>query len=169
MKRVLSAMLVLMTVMLAGCAGTKEVTIPPMFVGETTQEALNALAEEKGYEAITLNEDGSATYKMTAAQHKAMLSEMTKSMDETLAEMPKSEAFPNVVSIEANDDYTDFKIVTTNEELDITERFSVMMFYSYGGMYSAFKGEEVDNIHVSFINEASGEVIEERNSKDMGQ
>jgi hypothetical protein len=32
--------------------------------------------------------------------------------------------YPNVVSIEANDNYTEFTIVTKNEELDMSESFS---------------------------------------------
>jgi hypothetical protein len=35
-------------------------------------------------------------------------------------------------------------------------------------MYSAFAGKEAENIHVSYINESTGEVIEEVNSADMG-
>jgi hypothetical protein len=36
-----------------------------------------------------------------------------------------------------------------------------------GGIYSIFDGEEVDNINVKFINEASGEIISESNSSEM--
>ena len=42
-----------------------ELTIPKDYVGETTQENLDALAAEKGFKSITLNPDGSATYIMT--------------------------------------------------------------------------------------------------------
>lgn len=39
--------------------------------------------------------------------------------------------------------------------------------YMYGGMYHIFNGTEVDNIAVGFINEATGEIINTANSRDM--
>lgn len=45
------------------------VTVPADFVGETTQEELDAKAKESGYK-VTLNDDGSATYTMSKSQHK---------------------------------------------------------------------------------------------------
>ncbi|MER2027079.1 MAG: hypothetical protein ABS874_07575 [Lachnospiraceae bacterium] len=48
------------------------------------------------------------------------------------------------------------------------ESFSVLSFYIYGGMYNSFNGTPADNIHVDFINEASGEVIDSFDSENMG-
>ncbi len=143
-------------------------TIPAEFIGEVTQEELDASAAEKGYKSATLNDDGSVTFVMTKAQHEEMLSEVSDSIDEGLEELAQSEEFPNFVSIDANDDYTDFKVVTSSEELGLMEGFSTFFFYTYGGMYSAFAGKKAENIHVSYINESTGEVIEEVNSSDMG-
>ena len=60
----------------------------------------------------------------------------------------------------------DFTIKTKSKELDINESFSVMAFYMYGGMYNLYSGEEIDNVHVKFVNSDSGETISESNSKD---
>lgn len=38
----------------------------------------------------------------------------------------------------------------------------------YGGIYGIFSGEEVENIQVTFINEATGDVISESNSSELG-
>ncbi len=146
-----------------------KLTIPADYVGESTQEELTATAEEEGYKSIKLNEDGSATYTMTKAQHKEMLDEMKQGMNESIDEMIQSEEFPNVVNIESNEDYTEFKVTTTNEEPDMSESFLTLSFYMYGGVYGIFSGEQADNIKVAFINKASGEVISEENSKDMGE
>ena len=35
------------------------------------------------------------------------------------------------------------------------------------GSYNAFAGNAVDNIYVKFVNQASGEVIQEANARDM--
>lgn len=144
-----------------------ELTIPATYVGEKTQEELTATAQENGYKSITLNEDGSATYIMTKSQHKKMLKDLKTSFDTALNDMIESENYPSFTKIETNDKYTDFTITTTHTELDFSESFSVMAFYMYGGMYSVFSGEDVDNVHVKFINDVTGEVVSESNSNEM--
>lgn len=143
-------------------------TIPKDFVGDTTQEKLDESAKEKGYKSATLNSDGSVTYVMTKAQHEEMLAGIRESIDQSLAEMVGSTDYPNITNVEANDNYTSFTITTKNAEPDLSESFSVMGLYMYGGMYGIFAGEEVDNIHVDFVNADSGEIISSANSEDMG-
>lgn len=143
--------------------------IPPDLVGDTTQEELDATCKEKGFKSIVLNDDGSATYTMTKEQHKKLMEEYKIQIDNTINEMIGSEDYPNITSIEANDNYTEFTVATKNKELDMAESFSAMSFYMYGGIYNAFNGENVENISVTFINADSGDVIETVNSSDMGQ
>lgn len=143
-------------------------TIPSDFVGETTQEELDKVAEEKGYKSVTLNEDGSATYVMTKSQHKDMMQSTSESIEESLNEMIGSEDYPNFTSIEHNDDFTEFTVTTKSTELDMNESFSVMSFYMYGGMYNIFNGTPADNVHVDFVNADSGEIIESSDSDDAG-
>lgn len=143
------------------------ITLPADIMGEITQAELDKTCIEMGYGSITLNEDGSATYVMTKSQHKKLLEETKTSFDTSLAEMIGDENYPNVTDINANDDFTEFTITTKSTELSITESFSVMVFYMYGGMYGRFAGTEVDNVSVTFINADSGEVISTANSSDM--
>ena len=143
-------------------------TIPADYVEATTQEELDEAAKEHGYQA-KLNEDGSATYTMTKKQHKEMMEELTASMQEELDDMIESETYPSITNVEANSDFTEFTVTTKNEKLDMTETFSVITFYMYGGMYSIFNGTEIDNIHVDFVNADSGEVISSHDSKYMGK
>lgn len=148
---------------------TVELKIPADYVGESTQEELDATVKEKGYKSVTLNDDGSATYIMTKKQHQEMMDEMKGNINDSLSELVGSEEYPNFVDVKANDDYTTFTITTKSTELDLNESFSVMMFYMYGGMYHIFDGTTVDNIHVDFVNADSGEVISSADSKDMGE
>lgn len=143
-------------------------TIPKDFVGETTQEKLDESVKEKGYKSATLNSDGSVTYVMTKAQHEEMLVGIRESIDKSLSEMIGSSDYPNITNVEHNDNYTSFTITTKNAEPDMSESFSVMALYMYGGMYGIFSGEEVDNVHVDFKNADSGEIISSANSEDMG-
>ncbi|MBP3802467.1 MAG: hypothetical protein J6I76_01005 [Oribacterium sp.] len=142
-------------------------TIPKDFIGEATQEDLDDLAKEKGIKSITLNSDGSATYVMSKAKHEEMVSDVRKQINDSLQEMVGSETYPNIIAISADDDFTNFTVTTKNKELDFAESFGVMALYMYGSMYAVFSGEEVDNIHVEFVNADSGEVISSGDSKDM--
>ena len=144
-----------------------EMTFPPDFVGETTQEELNQLAITDGFISITLNDDGSATYIMTKNKHKKLLEETRVSFESSLEEMIGSSDYPEIVSIKANDNFTEFTVVTKNTELSFSESFSVISFYMMGGMYGIFSGEEVDDVNVKFVNESSGEIISQSNSNDM--
>ena len=142
--------------------------VPKDFIGETTQEELDKTAKEKGYKSATLNDDGSVTYVITKEQHKEMLEAVKKSIDESLAEMIGSEEYPNVTNVTANSDYTSFTITTKNAEPDFSESLAVISLYMFGGMYGVFSGERVDNVHVDFVNDASGDVISSSDSKNMG-
>ncbi len=143
-----------------------ELTIPAEYVGETTQEELDKDAAEYGYK-VTLNSDGTATYKMTKSQHEKILEDMAESFNQELDKMIGSEEYPNFTKIESNDNFTEFKVTTKSTELDMNESFSVIAFYMYGGLYGTFSGKDADNVSVTFINEESGEIIDVSNSSDM--
>lgn len=140
--------------------------IPSEYVGESTQEDLDAQASKYGYK-VTLNSDGTATYTMTKKQHKQMLEDLSANINSTLSEMIGSEDYPNITDITANKNFTSFTITTTSTELDMNESFSVMAFYMYGGMYNIFSGEAIDNVHVDFVNAKTGEVISSGDSSEM--
>lgn len=145
------------------------IQVPSDFAeAEKTQADYDLIAKEKGWKSITLNEDGSLTYEMTKNQHKELMNETVKSFRKSLDEMISSGEYENFVNIEVNADYSEFTVITKSEELDMTESFSTMAFYMMSGMYNIFNGTAADNCKVVFINEISGEIIQEANSKDMG-
>lgn len=143
------------------------IVFPQDYVGDKTQADLDQECKDFGYKSITLNEDGSATYVMSKAQHKELLEETRVSINASLTELVGSEDYPNFTAIETNDNFTEFTITTKSTELDFSESFSILMYYMYGGMYAIFSGEEVDNISVTFINADTGNIISESNSSDM--
>lgn len=146
---------------------TVEITIPATLAGETTQEELNQALAENGYKSATLNDDGSVTYVMSKAKHRELMQEMTKTINESIDDMVGSEEYPSFTKIETNDDFTEFTVTTTSTELGLTESFSVLGFYMYGGLYNAFNGTQTDNISVTFVNADTGEVIQTSNSSDL--
>ena len=144
-------------------------TIPVDFVEEDmTQEKLDQVAAESGYQSATLNADGSITYVMTKAQHNKMMEGIRESIDESLSSMGNSDDYPGMVSVKANDDYTKFTVTMSTDEVGMESSFAVMMFYISSGMYHVFNGTEVDNVNVQYVKEGTGEILQESNSSDMG-
>ena len=141
------------------------VTLPADLMGEITQEELEEDSEH--FHSATLNEDGSVTFVMSKRQHKELLQELAASIREELDQMPGSENYPNVTKVEANEDFTVFTMTTTSEEPTLTESLSVMGFYIYGGMYGIFSGNDPENIHVDFVNAATGEVMASSDSSEL--
>ncbi len=143
-------------------------TIPAEFAEDMTQDELDAEVADGEVKSAKLNEDGSVTLEMSKKQHDEMMSGLADSFQETFDGMINDEG-TNFVSIDYNDDFTEFTVVTTSTELNLTESFSSLALYFAGGMYNAFAGNPVDNICVKFVNQTSGEVIEEANSRDMNE
>lgn len=144
------------------------VTVPAEFLdANKTQADYDAAAAEAGYKSATLNEDGSVTYVMTKKQHRELLVQMAETIDSALTEMVGSNDYPNFVSISHNDNFTEFTVVSKSTSLDFNESFSVLAFYMYSGMYNAFAGEEIENCHIDFVNEASGQVFDSADSSEM--
>lgn len=168
-----------MVVSLCACGAAKApveedvtVTLPADLLAldgtEVTQEDLDQTIEEEGWKSATLNEDGSITYVMTKEKHEEMLQEVRGLIDEAIAEMTDSGDYSNIVSVEPNDDYSQFTVTLNTDEVGLMESIAVLGLYIYGAMYQTVNGAETDNINVQFVNADTGEVIEEANSSDLG-
>ena len=145
---------------------TASITIPAELVGdEMTQEELDANAESS-YISAKLNEDGSVTYKLTKQQHKAMLDDFVETMDQSIQEMLDSEDYA-FTDIKYNDDYTQFDVTLSTDEVGFAEGFAALAFYVYGGMYGIFSGHTADNITVNYY-DSNGNLIDSANSNDTG-
>ena len=147
-------------------AGKITITFPAGYLNIATQEAVDAAVKEKGYELGKLNSDGSVTFVMSDDQYEDLLAGVKKNVDDSLDEMVGSEEYPEITAITHNDDYTVFMVTTKNEEVGLGELMSVITFFTVGYTYSVYSGDAVDNLHVDFVNEASGKVIYSTDSKD---
>ena len=115
-------------------------------------------------ESIVQNEDGSITVILPREEHEKMLAELKPEMDTALKELTEDESM-GFTEVTANDDYTSFTVRTKSTSVGFMESLSLMMFYTYGGMYSLVSGGSLDNIHVDFVNDETGEII---GSEDSG-
>lgn len=89
------------------------------------------------------------------------------SINSSISEMIGSEDCPNITDVTANSDFTSYTITTTNSEPDLSETVAAMSLYMMSGMYYAFDGTSIDNVHVDFVNADSGEVISSSDSSDL--
>ena len=142
------------------------VTIPSDLAGEEiTQDELDA---NKGdhYTSATLNEDGSVTYKMTKKQHKAMVNDLHIQFDKAIEDLINDDTY-NIDSVSHNSAYTEFDITLSTESLGLTDSFSVLLFYLYGGICEIFTGKTEDVV-VNFYG-PDGALIESANSSNLNQ
>lgn len=141
------------------------ITLPAELVGdEITQEKIDAEAGTT-YTSGKLNDDGSVTYKMTKAQHKAMLDQLAEAMESALKDMTESGDYA-ISEITHNADFTSFEVKLTTEDVGMAEGFLAMGLYMYGGMYGIFTGKKTD-ITVNYYS-VNGDLIYTANSADAG-
>lgn len=155
------------SILIDEASSTVELTIPPSYMESVTQEELDTAAKEMGIESITLQDDGSALYRMTIEQHEQMLADIRENIRIGMESMKESNDYKNFVDITANEDYTEFTVTTTEKRLDMRESFSVMTFYMYGEMYNMFNGTPAANIHVEFIHSETGAVVSAADSSNQ--
>ncbi len=145
---------------------TVSITTPKDFVTEEmTQKKLDADAGDN-YLSAKLNKDGSVTYKMTKAQHRAMLENITEGMEQSFQEMINDENY-SITEIKHNDTYSVFDVTLDTDTLGLGDSFTVLAFYMYGGLYGIFSGNKVDNVIVNFYDPA-GKILESANSAKQG-
>ena len=141
------------------------ITLPAELVGEEmTQEKIDAEAGTT-YTSGKLNDDGSVTYKMTKAQHKAMLDQLAESMETALKNLTESGDYA-ISEITHNADFTSFDVRLTTEDVGMSEGFLAMGLYMYGGMYGIFTGKNAD-ITVNYYS-VNGDLIYTANSAEAG-
>ena len=167
-----SSLLMLLMLTLCACGGEKTVTItlPGEFFameGAVTQAELDATAEAEGYEALTLNDDGTVSAVFTKEQHEEIMAEMKAGIDEMVQDLLTSGDCPSFVAIEPNDNYSLFKITVTTPEIDPMEEFSASFGLGMGAaMYQIMNGTPDVELVIQYIDQNTGEIIKEVNSAD---
>lgn len=147
---------------------TVTINVPKDMVSSKSQEELDQkVAADDGYISAILNADGSATYVMTKAKHTEMMLTVKELLEEELAKIPGSDSTPNITSVTMNSSADVFTVITTNETLSLGEQMEALVFYGLGAMYNQMNGTPADNIRVDYFNEATGQLIDTANSKNM--
>lgn len=127
-----------------------ELTVPATYVNNATQEDLNTTAQKAGYESITLNEDGSATYRITPAQHQTMLENLRIGIQDKIKLLPTSPKYDSIDNIITNDDFTSYEVHLNISGTDFDTSMVILNLRMYTAMYQAFCGNNDISMHIDF-------------------
>jgi hypothetical protein len=143
------------------------ITIPASFYEgtEITQESLNAEAAKDGLGKATLNADGSVTWRMSKAEHKKMMAEYKKSVDDYIQEaVDDSPAVFREITYDKN--MTEFKILVDRAKFE--EDFTAGMIGFGIGILASFyqmfnSGVQDPKIAILLIDATTGKVFDTQN------
>jgi hypothetical protein len=143
------------------------ITIPASFYEGTkiTQESLNADAAKNGTGKATLNADGSVTWRMSKAEHKKIMADMKKSVDDYIQEAVDDS--PSVFrQITYDKNMTEFKILVDRAKFEEDFAagmigFGISILASFYQMFNS--GVENPKIAIQLIDAATGKVFDTQN------
>jgi hypothetical protein len=140
-----------------------DVTIPASFYEDQklSQAELDADAAKKGYGKAKLNSDGSVSFRMSKAQHKAALVEMKKSLDDYIQESV-NESPGTLRKISYNSNMTEFNISVDKAKFedDFAAGFIGLGVAFQASFYQMFNGTQVPKTQINFIDQSTGKVFD---------
>ena len=145
---------------------TVSLTVPADLAQYTTQETIDAGIGTQ-YQSAVRNEDGSITYKMTKAQHQAMVEQLAISFDSSLQELVDDENHM-ISNITRNNDFTVFDVTLDGTELAMSDAYTAFGLYMYGDMYGIFNGSRPEHVIVNYY-DPNGNLIDSGDSATMRQ
>lgn len=153
----------------AGSAAADEeekvtVVIPTVYEDVKTQEEADEICRRNGYESAVLEEDGSLTIVISRSVYDEMIRQYKESVDKGIAEITAGDS--SIVKIEYNEDYSEFTVTVSEDELGIIERQAADELVMYGTLYHVYTGNDVDHITVNYVN-GSGETVETADSGSL--
>ena len=136
---------------------------------ETAEEFKASLEEneEVDFKDVTVNEDGSVTFKMSKSDHNKMMDEMLKSIDSSIAEITQNkEDYPNVIDITHDKDLLNWKVKMSSTEKTISESFLCFSLTIQSVFYHGFNGDKQADVVVDYVDE-DGNVFDTWSSKAL--
>lgn len=143
-----------------------EVTLPASMLessdanAETPEEYCTRMQSEDGIQSATLNVDGSVTLKMTKAKHQAMLDEMKKSIDESIADYTSGETYTSIKEVTYNDNVTEFVMKVDKAAYENSfDAFAGIGLGFVGMYYDLMDGNNDPHITISVVDAETGEEV----------
>lgn len=112
------------------------------------------------------NADGGMTLTLTCSEFDEYLNTLRETLNEGLQDMVADESF-GFVSIEANEDFSEYSITTAGGELGIADIFGVLGLLINSAVYSVFSGVSFDTVSFTIIDSNTGSVVTSFTNADL--
>ncbi|MEG0404494.1 MAG: hypothetical protein RR571_08930 [Anaerorhabdus sp.] len=145
--------------------------LPASMFEDMTSEEIETAAKDNGISSVVINEDGSVDYTMSKSVHNKLMKEMKDGFVEQIGEMlSNKEEYPSFEEITYNDEFTEFTIVCTSKELNMTENMSSLLLMLSGAMYQSMNAVPSDQIKVivNYKDKETDEIFQVSDSSQMG-
>lgn len=141
------------------------ITIPASWYEETdeeiTQSKLDEQYKDSGFKSVTLNDDGSVTMVMSKSQHKELMEELKKSIDESITELVNDENC-SYTEVKYNNNLSVFDVTLSTNEANFYDSMACLTLYFSGAMYNIFNGTETKDILINLY-DVNGNLIDTYN------
>lgn len=140
-----------------------EVTLPAMFFEGEDLETAAADARAEGVGEVTVNEDGSLTYRMSKADHREIVAEMETGVLEAVEDITSSGDYPSISDVAHSRDYSEFTMTVNRDEFEGGfDGFAGLGLGLVASYYQLFAGTSADDLEVivHVADEATGDIIQ---------
>ena len=144
------------------------VTLPPLFSAEKTDDEITVEAAAQGVFDISINDDGSITYRMTMDERDRLLAEAKSDAEHELAALTEGEgAAPSFRGLSYGPEFQEFTVKVDPALWDSTHSFWSMEIYKPALRYQAVNGVPLDDLRVvvKYVDMDTGELIFESDSR----
>lgn len=138
-----------------------DITLPAGLVGDEVSDELITNVDE---------DNANVTYSLSGNERSAIIDQLSGEITESItAILGDKDHYPNITSITPNDDYTEFTITLTTDNINVYESMLVMSFYIVGDKYQIYNGVSAEKAVtvVRYVDSATGAVISETDSTSM--
>ncbi len=131
------------------------------------QASLDKAAARCGFHSITWQPDASLCFSMDDGRQSAVLSAMSRDINDTFDRLLAQKAMPHITSVRT-DDSTQLKLFVTSASLTETESAAVAEVLRYGLVCALLENRSPDEVTVSVLGQ-SGETIRKISAADFMQ
>ena len=140
---------------------TVEITIPADLASDTDDLLTDFSEMGIGLSDLTVNSDGSVTYRISRGDHRRLMAELRQDLREAFDDAV--DEYDSVRSITSNNDFTRFEIVVDRPGFENSfDGFVVIAIMISASFYAIFDGIDTDDMRfeMNFVDESTGEVFE---------
>lgn len=137
------------------------------FLDTSAEEYVASLGENSNaFKNAVVNEDGSVSVTMSKKEYNEYMTELGKSIDDSIKELIDDES-NSFVSVDHDKKYETFTVKLSTDEIGLGESFMAIGFVMFGGIYQMFDGNQKPHIIVKYVG-PNGTELQTFDSNNMG-